>query len=356
MRYGKFSERENRLGVMSFKNPEYIPSYISVFWPLWNIYREKLEKIALEYPEFFPDFQPGSIQYYNGRKIIYIDEYQYDAFGCLWHFTIRGYQGQVVKHPLSDWRRFKEYEFPDPDKGVPTESNGIIPWDKVYESMEKARERGRIMVAGIPHGFFFQRLYYLRGFRNFLIDIVRKPDEFYRLVEELTEYNLELVKRFLEFGHIDYFSFGDDLGMQDRMTISPASFREFIFPAYKKVFSPIKSHGIIIRLHTDGHIMEVVDQLIEAGVDVLNIQDRVNGLKNIKNLIDGGIAVELDIDRQKLIPYGTPQEIKNYIRRVVELLARKEGGLSFIAEIHPPTPLENIRALAEAFREYTTLV
>ncbi len=352
---GKYSRKDNLLRAMDFNYPEYIPSAISVFWPLWNIYREKLEQIAIEYNEFFGGFKPGSIRYEDGRKIIYIDEYRSDAFGCVWHFTIKGYEGQVVKHPLNDWKMFKEYQFPDPEEGVPTESDGIIPWNDIYENMERAKEEGKIVVAGMPHGFFFQRLYYLRGFKNFLLDIVKKPEEFYQLVEKLTEYNYELVKRFLKFRHIDLFSFGDDLGTQDRMTISPKSFREFIFPAYKKIFGLVKSNGIRIRLHTDGHIVEIDDQLIEAGVTILNIQDRVNGLENIKNILNQGIAVDLDIDRQKLIPYGTPKEIKEYIKYLVKFLAMKKGGLIFTAEVHPPTPLENIKAIAEAFKEYTSL-
>jgi len=355
MRTKTISKRENVLRTINFNYPEYIPSYISVFWPLWNIYREQLEEIALRYKDFFGNFKPGTIKYDKRREIIYIDEYRSDAFGCVWHYTIKGYEGQVVKHPLSNWKAFEKYEFPDPDEGVPTESNGIIPWEDIYEKMERAKESGNLVVAGMPHGFFFQRLYYLRGFKNFLVDVVRKPDKFYLLVEKLTEYNYELVKRFLRFKGIDYFSFGDDLGTQDKMTISPKSFREFIFPAYKKIFGLIRSQGIPVRLHTDGHIMEIVDQLIDAGVSVLNIQDRVNGLENIAKIIDNGVAIELDIDRQKMIPYGTPEDIKNYIKHVVDMLARKKGGLMLEAEVHPPTPIENIRAIAEAFEKYMWL-
>jgi len=350
----RLSFRENYLRAVDFRGPEYIPAHISVFWPLWNTYREKLEEIAIKYEMFF-GFKPGSIEYADKPGLIYIDEYRHDAFGCLWHFNIKGYQGQVVKHPLEDWSKFKDFVFPDPDEGVPVESNGLIPWEEVFEAMDKAKDEGRLVVAGMPHGFFFQRLYYLRGFKNLLSDFIRKPPEIYELVEKLTEYNLALVERFLKFKGIDLFSFGDDLGLQDRMTVSPETFREFIFPAYKKIFGRIRSKGIRVRLHTDGHIMEVADQLIEAGVTILNIQDRINGLENIAKLIKGRTAVDLDIDRQKLIPYGKPDEIKEYIKRVVELLGSKKGGLLMYAEIHPPTPLENIKALAEAFDKYTWL-
>jgi len=345
------SYRENYLKAIRFNYPEYIPVTISVFWPLWNTYRERLEEIAEKYKLFFPGFKRGSIKYEGKPGIIYVNEYRYDAFKCLWYFNIKGYQGQVVKHPLDDWKNFRDFQFPDPDEGVPTESNGIISWEKIFEGMEKARDEGNLIVAGMPHGFFFQRLYYLRGFKNLLLDFIYKPPEIYELIKNLTEYNLELVDRYLKFNGIDFFSFGDDLGMQDRMPISPKTFREFIFPAYRKIFNKIRERGIDIRLHSDGHLMEVIDQIIESGANILNIQDVVNGLKNIKKLIDQGIAIHLDIDRQNLIPYGKPEEIEKYIEHVVKILASKKGGLLFYAEIHPPTPLENIRALAKAFEK-----
>ena len=349
------SYRENFLRAIRFRYPEYIPTTISVFWPLWNTYRKKLEEIAERYKMFFLGFNRGRIKYEGKPGIIYVDEYRYDAFKCLWHFNIKGYQGQVVKHPLSDWKNFRDFQLPDPDKGVPTESNGIVSWNNIFEEMERARDEGNLVVAGMPHGFFFQRLYYLRGFKNLMIDFIYKPPEIYELIEKLTEYNFELVKRFLKFNGIDFFSFGDDLGLQDRMPISPKTFKEFIYPSYRKIFGEIRSRGLDVRLHSDGHIIEVVDQIVESGVNILNLQDAVNGLENIRKLIEQRIAIQLDIDRQKLIPCGGPEEIERYIKHVVDMLAFKEGGLLFYAEIHPPTPLENIRALAKAFEKYVWL-
>jgi len=351
MRRPRLSSRENYLRAASFRCPEYIPCRISPFWPVWNTYRERLEEIARRYSLLFPGYRPGAIEYDERPGIVRIDEYRRDAFGCLWHFTIKGYQGQVVEHPLDDWSKLRDFEMPDPDEGLPSESGGLTPWEQVYEAMERARERGDLVVAGMPHGFFFQRLYYLRGFRNFLVDVVRRPPELYELIEMLTEYNLELVRRLLKFGSVDVVSFGDDLGTQTGMPISPRAFRELILPTYKKVFGLARSSGAHVRLHTDGRVVEVIDQLVEAGVTILNIQDRVNGLDTAASLMRSGVCVDLDIDRQYLVPRRGPEEVKAYIRRVVELLKPKRGGLMMYAEVHPPTPLENIRALAEAMAE-----
>ena len=352
MREPRLSRRENYLRAVDFAYPEYVPAVISVFWPTWNTYREKLEEIAERYDLFFPGFKRSSIKYVDEPGVIYVDEYVRDPFDCLWYFRIKGYQGQVIRHPLEDWDKWRDYSLPDPDAGLPVEGSGrLIPWKEIYEKMERARETGALVVAPMPHGFFFQRLYYLRGFRNLLLDFVKRPPQIYELIEALTEYNLELVERLLRFRRIDVFSFGDDLGLQDRMPISPEKFKEFIFPAYKKIFSRAKAGGARVRLHTDGHVVEVLDQLVEAGANILNIQDRVNGLGNIAKSLKGRVCVDLDIDRQRLIPFGTPEEIKKYIRRVIEVLSSRKGGLMLYAEVHPPTPLENIKALAEGFME-----
>lgn len=346
------SWRENYLRAADFAYPDYIPCVISVFWPVWNTYREKLEEIAERYQLLFPGFKRGAFKYEGEPGVPYIDETLVDPFGCVWRFNIKGYQGEVIKHPLEEWSKWRKYDFPDPDAGLPVEgSASLVPWEVVHEQMENAREAGALVVAPMPHGFFFQRLYYLRGFRNLLKDFILKPPQIYELVEALTEYNLELLKRLLKISGVDVVSFGDDLGTQTRMPISPATFREFVYPAYRKFFSYVQAYGARVRLHSDGHVMEVVDQLVEAGVDILNIQDRVNGLGNIKEKLWGRVCIDLDIDRQVTIPFGTPSGIKLYIKRVVETLGSKRGGLMLYAEVHPPTPLENVAALAEAMME-----
>ncbi|MEM2790365.1 MAG: uroporphyrinogen decarboxylase family protein [Thermofilaceae archaeon] len=350
------SWRENYLRAADFAYPEYVPCVISVFWPVWNTYRERLEEVAERYPLLFPGFKRGTLRYEGEPGIPYTDETLVDPFGCVWRFNVKGYQGQVVKHPLEDWNKWRSYRLPDPDEGLPVEGSAkLVPWETVYEQMERAREAGALVVAPMPHGFFFQRLYYLRGFRNLLRDFVVRPPQLYELVEALTEYNMELLKRLLRVPGVDVVSFGDDLGTQTGMPISPAAFRELIYPAYRRFFSYAHQRGARVRLHTDGRVMEVAGQLLEAGVDILNIQDRVNGLESIRRELRGKVCIDLDIDRQVLIPFGRPSEVKSYVKTVIEALGSERGGLMLYAEVHPPTPLENIEALAEAMTEYMWL-
>jgi len=360
------SNKENYLRCVEFKRPEYIPSRINITWPVWLMYREKLKEVLQRYK--FVSW--SSVPHSSWENIIKPEETKRtgkhfipranriltDPFGCVWSFNIEGYQGQVVKNPLESWDNLKNYSFPDPENGLPSEgSDKFTPWSKISEDVEKMRSRGDLVRVSLMHGFFFQRLYYLRGFINLMRDFMQRPPQLYELIDRLTEYILNLVDKLLNCGRIDVVYVGDDLGTQTRMPISPSAFREFIYPSYYKIFKRIRESGAHVYLHSDGHVIEVLDQLIEAGASVLNIQDRVNGLENIKSICKGKICVDIDLDRQHLIPFGRPGEIKFHIRRVVEELSTREGGLMIEAEVHPPTPLENIKSIAEAMEQYMWL-
>ena len=342
--------RDNFLRTIEMRYPKFIPCKVYFSQATWHKYRERLEDLALRYKRLFPGFKRGSIDFDNfgvqRKGNVFVD-----SWGCVWAFAQDGLQGQVIKHPLSDWRNLDKLKVPDPDEGLPVEGGPSISWDVVEEQVRKAREVGGLAIVYMPHGFFFQRLYYLRGYVNLMVDFVRKSPQLYKLIDILLEYNLELVKRILRM-NVDIIVFGDDLGNQDRMPISPSTFREFIFPAYKRIFGLIRSHGVHVYLHTDGHVMEVVDQLIEAGVSVLNIQDRVNGIENIRMKCKGKVCIDLDIDRQWLLPFGTPEDIRSHIRRAIIKLGSRRGGLMFTAGVYPDVPLRNIEALCSALEDY----
>jgi hypothetical protein len=360
------SRRDVYLRVARFGFPRAMLATIAPFYPVWNIYRERLEDIAKRYPELFPYYNPKDVIYIDPPGIPYTDIVKVDAFGCVWRSKVVGYIGEVVKHPLDDWSKFRDFKLPDPEAGVPTESGevnyltrqgiakAIVPWNEIFESMEKARERGDIVSAWLPHGFLFLRLIYLRGWTNLFIDMYRKRNELYQLIDTLTNYYLEIVKIYKRnINKIDIFTFGDDLGGTDRSLIRPTHLKEFIYPAYRKIFQEAKSSGALVYLHTDGCTVELWDQLIDSGVDVLNIQDRPNGLENILKL-KGRIAINLDIDRQ-LLAYGKPSEVKEYVSKVMNLFKDPRGGFMIYCEIHPPANLESIEELAKTIIENISL-
>jgi len=140
--------------------------------------------------------------------------------------------------------------------------------------------------------------------------------------------------------------------MQTGPMISPHMFRKFIKPIYQKMLQPVREAGKIIHMHSDGDIRALVDDIIDGGVDVINLQDRVNGVEWIGDRFRGRTCVDLDIDRQKITPFGTPTEIDTYIRQCIKTVGCKAGGLMMIYGLYPGVPLENVKALMDAMTRY----
>ena len=104
-------------------------------------------------------------------------------------------------------------------------------------------------------------------------------------------------------------------------------------------------------MHTDGHILPIIDDLIECGVDILNPQIRANGLYNLVDICKGKVCVDLDLDRQ-LFPFATPSQIHDHVKEAIDAFAPDNGGLMLYAECEPDIPLENIVALCESLERY----
>jgi uroporphyrinogen-III decarboxylase len=112
--------------------------------------------------------------------------------------------------------------------------------------------------------------------------------------------------------------------------------------------------GCIIHVHADGDLRLLIDDLLDCGIDVINLQDLVNGIDWIKENLSGKVCIDLDVDRQKVTVYGTPAEVDALVREEVEKLGGKQGGLMMIYGMYPGVPLENARALMDAMEKYAT--
>ena len=117
---------------------------------------------------------------------------------------------------------------------------------------------------------------------------------------------------------------------------------------------PAKDANCIIHMHSDGDIRTLADDLVLSGVQVINLQDLVNGIDWIAEKYAGKVCIDLDIDRQKITPGGSPEQIDNLIHEEVQKLGHKEGGLMMIYGLYPGIPLENIKALMDAMEKYAT--
>jgi uroporphyrinogen-III decarboxylase len=131
-------------------------------------------------------------------------------------------------------------------------------------------------------------------------------------------------------------------------------FRKYCRPTYEKLIQPFRQRGKHVIQHSDGYIMDLIDDLMLAGVTIINPQDLCNGIDNLRREFKGRVCIQLDVDRQTVVPYGTPTEIRELVEEEVRTLGSKQGGLELICGIYPPTPPENVHAVASAFEAFQT--
>lgn len=346
------TERENYIRNATFNYPEWIPAKVHISNASWDQLRYELEEVALRYPKFFPYVKKGWRDYDNfdfGPAHTKNKPFK-DAWGCIWETSTNGIEGVVTNAPLDDWSKLDTYIIPDANYVA---DRGPRNWAKEKEIMEQKRVRGELRVGGVPHGFLFMRIMYLRGFENAMLDFAQDDPHLQILIDKLVEHNMTIVRNYIDMG-IDVMEFGDDLGTQTATIISPETFRKWIKPAYTKLIEPCKKNGILVAFHSDGYTIDILEDLIEAGVGIVNPQDLCNGIDELAKRIKGKACIRLDIDRQKIIPYGTRAEIHELIEEEVRKLGSPQGGLEFIAGIYPPTPPENVDALCEALEKYST--
>jgi len=345
--------RENLLRAYRFQRPRWIP-IISGYPPLlWSEYDPKeLQEIILTHKILFPNYEKGSIypdNVYIPPDMIKGKPYT-DGWGCVWETMFTGMEGTVTKHPLADWDNFGNFVPPDPEF-----NDGMRPidWHQLKVNANKARKKDQLFVVGLPHGHTFLKLMDIRGYENLMFDMMDEHPNLMKLIKMVENFNLELIKRFINL-QPDMIWIPEDLGMQASPMISPQLFRKYIKPSYTKIMKPIKDNNIVIHQHCDGYIMDLIDDMIEAGPDVINLQDLVNGIDNIQKNIKGRIAIDLDIDRQSITVNGNPGDIEELIHQAISKLGSKEGGLSLSYQPWPPTPIENIKATFDAMEKYCT--
>jgi len=346
---GKNRRAVNTLKTITFDTPEWTPCNVGLMPATWMKYREDLEEIVLAHPRLFPGFQRGDVDfdfkelpnplYELGRFV--------DCWGTVWENIERGLDSHPIGFPLENWDALESYVSPDP---LTEDSFGPRDWDEVKRSLNEARARGDIATAGgLQHGFMYMRLFYLRRFENLMMDMATDDARLQTVIRMVESYNSTVIRKNLELGP-EMMGFGDDLGLQRILPMGPVLWRKYIKPSYMRMFAPCRAVDMPIRLHTDGHVVEIIPDLIEIGVRLLNPQIRANGLDGLVKMAKGQVALHQDLDRQ-LFPFATPSEIEDHIGEVFEALYLPEGGLMLHAECEPDVSLDNIEVICKTLEK-----
>jgi uroporphyrinogen decarboxylase len=180
------------------------------------------------------------------------------------------------------------------------------------------------------------------------------------LMDRLTEAHIRRFRRYADTigKYVQVIHVEDDLGMEDRPLLSPALYREAVRPYHARLYSYIKSHcDAYLMLHTDGAVRPLIPDFIEMGVDILNpVQVSAAGMDPQQLKREFGDDIVFwggGCDTQAVLPFGTPEDVREEVKRRIDHLA-PGGGFVFtqIHNVQPHVPPENVVAMFEAAREY----
>ena len=231
-------------------------------------------------------------------------------------------------------------------------------WFDVQALIPECEENAeRVIVSGFWTAIF-GNAYRMHGFANFLMNLALKPELIKTLVDRLTEFYLELNERLFSAlkGKIDLYYFGNDFGSQNGLLFSRQMWREIYFENYRKLIGLAHGHGLRVMVHSCGSIRGILEDLIEAGTDIIDpVQTTADDMQpeGLKKDFGDRVVFHGAVDTQGVLPTEKEEGVEDHVRSILRVLGR-DGGYIFAPcnAIQADTPPENVEAMYRAAREY----
>lgn len=242
--------------------------------------------------------------------------------------------------------------YPWPDPHDPGRIRGLR-----QEVERLRRETDCAIVLALPAGFVHVSQY-LRGFEDWFADLALEPRLAEALFDAVLEVNLAIMADALEeVGDlIDVAWTSDDVAMQRGPLLSPEMYRRTIKPRHRRVFDLIHSRTRAPAMyHSCGSLYAILEDLIEIGVDGINpvqVSAADMDTARLKREFGDRLIFWGGIDTQRVLPYGTPEEVREEVRRRIRDLAPGGGYVvNSVHNIQPDVPPENVCALFDSARD-----
>ncbi|MCB9153930.1 MAG: hypothetical protein H6649_07735 [Caldilineae bacterium] len=285
------------------------------------------------------------------------------------YWLYRDEWGITHRQPKDEGLYYSIWQVPLPQSQVTAQDIASLPWPDMgaawrvaglRQQAEPYRAAGYAVVLKDAFAGIFEFAQRVVGMENLLVMMALQPDVAGVLFDKLLELKLAYWQTALtELGDlVDVVTYADDYGSQVSQIISPGMFRRQIKPRVKQIFdlqASLAPHAARF-FHSDGNVRPLIPDFIEIGVQILNpIHIRATGMEPAALKRDFGSDLVFwggGVDTQGVLPTGTPQEVRDDVRRNVEALAAG-GGYVFntIHNIQADVPPENILAMVEALRE-----
>jgi len=328
------SPRELVKQALEFRSPPRLPRQL---WLLpWAAKRfpEELKRIETDFPSDITVIPVSCSEPVPGGGNAHSIGQFVDAWGCTFENLQDGIIGQVKNPQLSDWSQAADIRFP----------RERLEFDQEAVA-EFCRGTDLYVLAGTcPRPF--ERLQFLRGSEELYLDLNRPPREFREFLHRMHAFYLEELTLWAKTD-VDAITFMDDWGSQRALLVAPELWRELFKPLYADYIAIAHEHGKHAFMHSDGHITEIIPDLIEIGLDALNSQVYCMGVEELGSRFAGDITFWGEIDRQQILPRASTEEIAQAAGQMRSALHR-EGGLIAQCEFGPGARPENIYAFFQA--------
>lgn len=278
-----------------------------------------------------------------------------DIWGTRWQKPPSSLYFDMVGFPIAEpsLDALKAYRWPDPHDPGRTEG--------LRQRAQQLAEQTQYAVVLDNTGFgVFEQGWALRGIENFFTDLLAEPAFAEALINGVADYQIALYDRVLaEVGpYVQVVMVAEDLGSQSGPLVSPQVYRRMIKPAQKRVWQSIKQKtNAKLFLHSCGSVRTFIPDFIELGIDILNpVQVAAAGMDPKELKAEFGKDLTFwggGCDTQKVLTFGTPDEVVAEVRRRIRELA-PGGGFVFnqIHNIQPQVPAENILRMLETALEF----
>ena len=330
--------RDLVIQTLNFDHPPRIPRHLWLLPWAERHYPAEAGDIRRQYPD---DIAQAPAVYRNplpltGGKYqagVYIDEW-----GCRFVNMEDGLMGIVHEPLLRDWSDLDHFQPPA----------AVLDIDR--EAINRfCRSTDRFVYAGSivrP----LERFQFLRTMEQSMVDVMLEEPEFLELLRRMHEHFCKEVDAWAST-EVDAVFLMDDWGTQHGMMLSPEVFRKHFKPMYLDYCDIARHHGKYVFMHSDGNIADILPELAEVGVNALNSQLFCMDLDRLSREVAGKMTFWGEIDRQDILPNGTPQDIRNAVETVYEKLYRG-GGVIAQCEFGPAARPENVAAVFENWTHY----
>ncbi|MGQ9472544.1 MAG: uroporphyrinogen decarboxylase family protein [Candidatus Caldatribacteriaceae bacterium] len=329
-------ERERIVRAISFEKTDLVPYHIDFTIPARLKMVEYLGDIDFEkrignHLAFVKAIAPGAF-----REVAPL--YIQDEWGVVWNRTIDPDIGNP--EPILSRPSLSGYRFPDPED--PRRFLSIPPF--VEENQRKFKLLRQTYT-------LFERAWSLRGMENLLSDFIVNPDFVEDLFDHITSFNVKVMEKALDMG-LDGVYFGDDWGWQQGLIMGARLWRKFIKPRMAEMIAVAKKKGKETFLHCCGKVEEIFPDLVEIGLDVFNpFQPEVMDTFALKKKYYGRLCFFGGISIQRLLPFGTKEEVKKEVKRILQELGNGGGYIAAPSHALPKDiPCENILSMLEVIQ------